>query len=123
MAFIIAAKIVVATHIGFVVFLFFGGRLFANHPWLAWIHGACIAYGISITVIDWTCPLTLLEQWLLAQGGAPVYEGEFLPYYVWSHFGLTGSEIPVAAGLIVAIVAANVRPYRALFKAPSTTTR
>ncbi len=69
-----------------------------------------------ITVVGWSCPLTLLEQWLLETGGRPTYVGEFLPHYVWSNFGLTGAEPAVAAGLILALIAANLRPYRAILR-------
>lgn len=114
MTFLVAAKLVVVAHIGFVAFIFLGARFFEAHRGLVVVHGSCVLYSILITVIDWPCPLTILEQWLLAQAGAPVYPGEFLPHYVWSHFGLTGTEIPVAAGLLLAILAVNFRPYRRL---------
>lgn len=119
MAFLLLAKAVVAAHFGFVAFVYLGGYLFAKNPRLVWVHGACIAYAILVTVVAWPCPLTVLEQWLLAQGGAPVYAGEFLPYYLWSRFGLTGSEVPVAIGMIVSVLAANVRPYWLLFQTHS----
>ena len=120
MAFILSAKLVVLAHFGFLAFVFLGALLFASHRWLVWVHGPCLLYAIVTTIIGWSCPLTLLEQWLLARAGAPVYSGEFLPHYVWSRLGLTGIEVPVAAGLIVALVGANFLPYRSLFRADSS---
>jgi hypothetical protein len=115
-AFIVSAKLVVLAHFGFVAFVFLGALLFSVYPWLPWVHGACILYAILISIVGWSCPLTLLEQWLLTQAGAPVYSGEFLPHYVWSHFGLTGSETPAVAALIVAVLGANAFQYWALFR-------
>jgi hypothetical protein len=120
LAYLLAAKLVAAAHFGFVAFLFFGAQLFASYRGLVWVHVACLTYGVLITVVDWSCPLTLLEQWLLDRGGAPVYSGEFLPHYVWARFGLTGSELPVAGGLILALLAANAVPYWSLFRPDPT---
>jgi len=119
MVYLASAKLVVIAHWGFLAFVFLGARLFVSHRWIVWVHGPCLAYAILITIIGWSCPLTYLEQWLLGRADVSVYSGEFLSHYVWSHFGLTGSELPVAAGLIVAILAANGLPYRSLFRAES----
>ena len=113
----LSAKVTVALHCGFVAFVFLGGYLLVSHRWLVWVHLMSLGYAFLITVVGWTCPLTTLEQFFLERSGSPVYSGEFLPHYVWSRFGLTGSEVPVAVGLIVVLVAANLRPYRAFLRA------
>ncbi len=105
------ADLVVATHIAFVIFVFFGAQLFRLHRGFVGIHGACLAYAILISIVGWSCPLTLLEQALRARAGVAVYNGEFLAHYFWSHFGLTGNEVPVAASFITAILAANLLQY------------
>ena len=114
MAYLLLAKLAVALHAGFVVFVFAGGTLVGSRRYVAWAHLPCVLWAVLITIFGWPCPLTLLEQWSLTQAGAPVYSGEFLPYYVWSPFGLSGAETPLAAGLILALVGTNFRPYRAL---------
>ena len=111
---------VVVIHVSFVLFLFLGAFAFSRYRWLIWPHASCIVYGILITSIGWSCPLTLLEQWLRAMAGSPVYSGEFLGHYVWSHFGLTGTEWPVGAGLIFALLVANVSHYRSWFRSQSS---
>jgi len=113
-AYLASAKLVAGAHFGFLAFVFLGALLFESHRWVVWVHGPCLAYAILITIFGWSCPLTQLEQWLLGRAGVPVYSGEFLPHYIWSRFGFTGSELPVAAGLIVALLAANVLQYRSL---------
>ena len=117
MLYLASAKLVVVAHFGFVAFVFLGALLFTSHRWIVWIHGPCLAYAILITIAGWSCPLTHLEQWLLGRAGAPVYSGEFLPHYVWSHFGLTGSELSVGASMVVAVLAANVMQYWSLIRA------
>jgi len=114
MAYLAGAKLVALVHFGFVVFLFLGGLLLYSHRWLARLHGPCLVYAVLITVVGWSCPLTHLERWLLGRAGVLVYSGEFLPHYVWSRFGLTGSEFSVAAGLIAALLSANFVQYRSL---------
>ncbi|HKI86847.1 MAG TPA: DUF2784 domain-containing protein [Thermoanaerobaculia bacterium] len=116
MAFLASAKLVALAHFSFVAFVFLGALLFTSYPWLAWVHGACILYAILISIVGWSCPLTLLEQWLLSLAGAAPYSGEFLPHYVWSRFGLTGNELPVVASLVLAILGANAFQYWALFR-------
>ena len=117
MVYLASAKLVVVAHFGFLAFVFLGALLFASHRWVVWVHGPCLAYAILTTIIGWSCPLTHLEQWLLERAGVPVYSGEFLPHYVWSRLGLTGSELPVAASLVVALLAANSLQYWSLFRA------
>ena len=114
MAYLASAKLVAGAHFGFLAFVFFGALLFESHRWVVWVHGPCLVYAILITIFGWSCPLTQLEQWLLGRAGVSVYSGEFLPHYIWSRFGLTGRELPVAAGIIVALLAANVLQYRSL---------
>ena len=119
MAYLVLAKLVVALHFGFVVFIFAGAYVATSYRWVIWLHVPAIAYAIVITIVGWSCPLTVLEQRLLERAGAAVYAGEFLPHYVWSRFGLTGSEISVAVGLIVALIAVSARPYWLIFRAHS----
>jgi hypothetical protein len=49
-----------------VAFVFLGGLLFSKFRWLSYLHAACVVYAIAITIVGWPCPLTILEQWLLA---------------------------------------------------------
>jgi len=118
--FVVLAKLVVVSHFGFVAFVFLGGLLFSKLPRLIYAHAACLLYAMVITVVGWPCPLTILEQWLLSAGGAPVYSGEFLPYYVWSHVGLRGDEVALGTAMVVALVAANIFPYRSWLGRSST---
>ncbi len=117
MAFLLMARIVALIHFGFVVFLFFGSWMLGARWWIPWTHGPCVLYGVFITASGWTCPLTWAERSLIAAAGEQPYPGEFLHYYFRSHFGLIGTEVPVAAGMVVALIAANYRSYRTLLTA------
>ena len=118
-AYLASSKLVVLAHFGFLAFVFFGALFFASRRWVVWLHAPSLAYAIVITIVGWTCPLTHVEQWLLRRAGEPAYSGEFLEHYLWSRFSLTGTEAPVAAGLIVALLGANVLQYWALFRSKS----
>ena len=116
MGYLLLAKLVVALHVGFIVFIFAGAYVAVSYRWVIWLHVPAIAYSILITIVGWQCPLTVLEQRLLEEAGAPVYLGEFLPHYLWSRFGLTGSEFSVGVGLVAVLIAASARPYWLIFR-------
>lgn len=49
--------------------------------WL-WPHAATVAWGAAGVFVSLSCPLTLLQKWLLAQGGVEPYPGTFIDTYV-----------------------------------------
>ncbi len=104
----------VALHVGFVFFVIFGGLALHRWSWLVWLHAPAVVYAILIQTIGWPCPLTDLEKWFRGLAGQQPYAGEFLPHYLWSPFGLTGSEPMIAVGLVAILLAVNLRPYLAL---------
>jgi hypothetical protein len=107
------AGIVVVFHLGFVGCVLFGGLFFSRWSWLIWLHVPAVVYAILVQTIGWRCPLTDLEKWLRSLGGQEPYGAEFLPHYVWSPIGLTGSDLIIAVGLVAAIVLINARAYLA----------
>lgn len=113
MPFTLLAGIVVLCHLGFLGFVLFGGLFFSRWSWLVWLHLPAVAYAILAQTIGWRCPLTDLEKWLRSLGGQEPYGAEFLPHYIWSPLGLTGSDVAIAVGLIAAIVLINARAYLA----------
>ena len=72
------ADIVAVIHIGFVLFVLFGGLLTVKWPRVMWLHFPAVAWGALVEFSGWICPLTPLENWLLVQAGQVGYEGDFL---------------------------------------------
>jgi len=110
MAYQVLAGLTVALHACFALFVIFGGLALYRFPWVAWLHVPAVVYGILISTISWSCPLTDLEKWFRGLAGQGPYTGEFLPQYLWAHLGLTGSEPIVGVCLIAILLAINLRP-------------
>ena len=56
--------------------------ILSGRPLLRWFHIASLVYGIPLEHLDWSCPLTSLENWLRGRAGAPTYAGGFLLCYL-----------------------------------------
>lgn len=86
--YLVLANIVVALHIGYVSFVVVGlaavlvggllGWRWVRNPWFRIIHLVMIGVVALETVIELTCPLTTLENYLRALGGDPALEGDFI---------------------------------------------
>ena len=77
-----AAALVVTVHMGYLVYMIFGGFLALRRLTWLWPHIVSTVYSIYVTVTDFRCPLTALEKWLLARGGSVPYEGSFTAHYL-----------------------------------------
>jgi hypothetical protein len=100
-------------HFAFVVFVAVGGLFVLVRPRLAWLHLPALAYGITIELVGWVCPLTPLEWGLRARAGESGIEGGFLERYlgpilypadwdrlhVWLGILLLGFNLAVYAGV------------------------
>jgi len=76
------ADVVVLVHLAFVLFVVGGGVLVALRPRLAWLHLPAVLWAVTIEWAGWLCPLTPLENWLRAKGGAATYAESFVEHYV-----------------------------------------
>ncbi len=76
------ADVVVAVHLGFVLFVVAGGFLILRWPRTAWIQLPAALWGVLVEWSGWVCPLTPLENWLRAEGGAAGYAGGFVERYL-----------------------------------------
>ncbi len=84
MLFRLLADAVVVVHLGFVLFVVAGGFLVLRWPRAAWIQLPAAVWGIVVEWSGWICPLTPLENWLRARGGAAGYEAGFVERYLLS---------------------------------------
>jgi len=106
MAYAFAAVLVLAFHLGFVLFVVFGAVLVLRRPRLAWLHLPAAAWGVFIELTGRGCPLTLLENLLRLRAGLEGYAGGFLEHYIlWLLYpqGLTRTVQLVLACAVLAI--------------------
>ena len=78
----IAAAGVLVLHLLFILWVAFGALFSHRRPLLRWFHIASLIYGVLLEILDWSCPLTLMENWLWDRVGAPTYQGGFLLHYL-----------------------------------------
>lgn len=78
----VAAGLVVAAHLGFVVFVALGGLLAHRWSWIPWIHLPAAIWGIAIELGGWVCPLTPLENTLRARAGLSTSDADFVARYL-----------------------------------------
>ncbi len=76
------ADVVLVLHLGFVLFVVAGAFLILRWPRMVWIHLPAALWGVLVEWSGWVCPLTPLESWLRAQGGAAGYAGGFVEHYL-----------------------------------------
>lgn len=99
----LAADLLVAVHLGFVLFVVLGGLAVFRSPRWAWVHVPAFAWGAVIEFNNWICPLTPLEQRFRAAAGEGGYSGGFVEHYLLPILypeGLT-REIQIGLGLFV----------------------
>jgi hypothetical protein len=105
------ADLVVLLHLGFILFVLFGGGLVLVWRRAIWVHVPAVVWGCLIEFSGWYCPLTPLEQSLRLAAGEVGYSGGFVEHYIVGLIypsGLT-REIQILLGCVVLIV--NVSVY------------
>lgn len=76
------ADVVLVLHLGFVLFVVAGAFLILRWPRTAWVQLPAAFWSVLVEWSGWVCPLTPLENWLRAQGGAAGYAGGFVEHYL-----------------------------------------
>ncbi len=97
------ADLVLALHLGFILFVVLGALLLRRWPRAIYLHLPAAVWGALIEFTGGQCPLTPLEQYLRQRGGRPGYRGGFIEHYLTAAIypnGLTRG-IQLALGLIV----------------------
>lgn len=101
-----AADALVLVHLGFILFVLFGGLLLLRWPRLLWLHLPAVAWGIVVECLHLGCPLTPWENQLRRAAGQAGYEGGFIEHYLIPLIypaGLT-PQIQLWLGAIVVLV-------------------
>ena len=76
------AALVAIGHMAFLGYMVVGGFLALYRFAFIWPSVGVTLYSIYVTLTDFTCPVTTLEKWLLAEGGRTPYEGSFTAHYL-----------------------------------------
>jgi hypothetical protein len=100
------ANVVLALHLGFVVFVVLGGLLVLRWPRLSWLHVPVALWGVFLEYAGLVCPLTPLESALRQRGGEAGYAGGFIEHYLTASLypaGLTRGLQILLGTLVVAI--------------------
>ena len=116
MLFSVAADLVASLHFAFVVFVLLGGLLVVRWPRWAWLHLPAVAWGVSIELMGWLCPLTPLENRLRNEAGLAGYEGGFVEHYLLPVLypeSLTRS-VQIVLGLLALLI--NVGLYGSMLR-------
>jgi hypothetical protein len=100
-----AADGVVLLHLLWIVFLIGGAWPGRRRPWVKWTHLAALGFSVALQVFGWVCPLTHVEAWLRAAGGAQPYEGTFIRHYLER---LVYVELPPPAILLGTLIVIGV---------------
>ena len=104
------ADLTLSLHVGFVLFVIFGGLLVLRWRWIAWLHLPAALWGAIVEFTGWICPLTPLENWLRAQGGAVGYEQDFTARYLLPilYPGDLTRDLQLLLGTVVVVLNAAV---------------
>jgi len=108
---IIAADLLVAAHLAFILFVVFGGLAVLRWRRLAWVHLPAAIWGAVVELAGWICPLTPLEIRLRIAGGEAAYSGDFVERYLLPIIYPSALTREVQVALGVAVVLLNVLVY------------
>lgn len=110
-----AAAAVLLVHLAFILFVLLGATLAARWRWLPVVHLPAAAWGFFVELTGRVCPLTYLENYLLAAAGQSGYTQSFIEHYLLAIIypdGLTRGLQLALAGVVVVM---NVAIYGWLF--------
>ncbi|MSR58111.1 MAG: DUF2784 domain-containing protein [Planctomycetaceae bacterium] len=123
----LTADAVVILHAGYVSYVLIGQLLilvgilcrwsWIRNPWFRWTHLAAILIVVVESLLEITCPLTTLEQYLRRESGTTAYQGDFVGNWVHEllFFDFTPdvfTAIYTAFGLVVLATFLLVPPRR-----------
>lgn len=109
MAYHLAANAVLLLHLLFICLVMLGGLLVLRWPRFAMVHVPAAIWGVLVEAMGWYCPLTDLENALLALAGQAGYAGGFTERYLLAVIypeGLTRETQIWLAGVVVVVNAA-----------------
>lgn len=82
MVYRVLADVVLAAHLGFILWVGLGGFALLRRPRLAWLHLPAVVWGAAIEFTNGVCPLTPLENTLRRAAGQAGYGGGFIEHHL-----------------------------------------
>jgi hypothetical protein len=109
----IFANLTALTHFYFILFVVSGGVFVSDWSGAMLLHLLSVIYGIVNRKLNMGCFLTEWERSLRAKAGEQINwpHNEFMPHYIWSHFGRTGYEKSSRRIMLSLIIILNFYPY------------
>ena len=107
---------VLVIHLGFILFVLFGGLICFWRRRIIVLHIPAVIWGALIEFSGWICPLTPLENEFLIKAGEGGYSDGFIEKYLISLIYIDGltRELQIVFGSIVLVL--NVIIYGWIFK-------
>jgi len=106
MFFRIAADLILAFHLAFIVFVVFGGLLTLRYRWIVYFHVLAAIWGAFVEITGRLCPLTIWENSLRRSAGESGYADSFIEHYLLPVIypaGLTRSNQLWIAGFVMVV--------------------
>lgn len=112
----LTADFVVLLHLAFILFVALGGLSILKYPRCAFLHIPALIWGVLISLFDWVCPLTPLENWLRERSGVVGYDTSFIEHYILPiiYPGELTRRIQIFLGLSVLVINLGVYGFRIL---------
>lgn len=111
MAYRLAADAVLLLHAAFILFVMLGGLLAWRWPRMASIHLPAAIWGAFIELAGGACPLTGLENALLAKAGLAGYGTGFIEHYLLGAIYPADLTKTIQAALGAMVIVVNLAIY------------
>ena len=112
----LAADLLVALHLIFILFVVLGGLLVLRWRWLVWLHLPAVAWGALVEFNSWVCPLTPLENHLRELAGEAGYTHSFVEQYIAPIVYPIGLTPHIQIYLGVGVIVINILIYAIVFR-------
>ncbi|THF60285.1 DUF2784 domain-containing protein [Pseudothauera rhizosphaerae] len=107
----LAADLLLALHLAYIVFVVAGGLLALRWPRAAWLHLPAAAWGAAVELGGFVCPLTPFEDHYRRLAGQAGIDGGFIEHYLLPLIYPAGLTREIQIGLGLFVVALNLAIY------------
>ena len=111
-----AAAAVLLVHLAFILFVLLGATLAARWRWIPVVHLPAAGWGFFVELTGRVCPLTYLENYLLAAAGQSGYTQGFIEHYLMAVIYPDGLTRGLQLALAGVVVVTNIAIYGWLFR-------